>query len=75
MVLKQTASTIALVLVSSIAIAQQPPDAVRVRGTIESKDHQVLDVKARSGENVNRQSVAERHQTRFLCRHYSNAAA
>ena len=52
MVLKQAASAIALVLVSSIAIAQQPPDAVRVRGTIESKDHQVLDVKARSGENV-----------------------
>ncbi len=52
MVLKQAASAIALVLVSSIAIAQQPPDAVRVRGTIASKDHQVLDVKARSGENV-----------------------
>src|SRR5437660_9502601 len=52
MMLKQAASSIALVLVSSIAIAQQPPDAVRVCGTIESKDHQVLDVKARSGENV-----------------------
>jgi hypothetical protein len=52
MVLKQAASTIALVLVSSIAIAQQPPDAVRVRGTIDSKDHEVLDVKARSGETL-----------------------
>ena len=52
MVLKQAASAIALFVVSSIAIAQQPPDAVRVRGTIESKDHQVLDVKARGGENL-----------------------
>jgi hypothetical protein len=52
MVLKQAASAIALVLMSSIAIAQQSSDAVRLRGTIESKDHQVLDVKARSGENL-----------------------
>ena len=49
MVLKQAASAIALLLMSSIAIAQQPPDAVRVRGTIESKDHQTLNVKARGG--------------------------
>ena len=52
MVLKQAANAIALLLVSSIAIAQQPPDAVRVRGTIESKDHQTLDVKARGGETL-----------------------
>jgi hypothetical protein len=50
MVLKQAASAIALLLMSSIAIAQQPPDAVRVRGTIESKDHQLLNVKGRDGE-------------------------
>jgi hypothetical protein len=37
---------------SSIAIAQQTSDAVRVRGTIESKDHQTLNVKARSGETL-----------------------
>src|SRR5262245_49027123 len=52
MVLKQAASAIVLVLMSSIAMAQQPPDAVRVRGTIESKDHQILDVKARGGETL-----------------------
>jgi hypothetical protein len=52
MVLKQTASAIALVLMSSIAAAQQPPDAVRVRGTIESKGHQTLDVQARGGETL-----------------------
>lgn len=54
MLLKQAASATALLLIlflmSSIAIAQQPPDAVRVRGTIESKDHQTLNVKARGGE-------------------------
>jgi hypothetical protein len=51
MVLKQAAAV--LLLMSSIAIAQQqPPDAVRVRGTIESKDHQTLNVKAHSGENL-----------------------
>lgn len=49
MELKQAASAIALLLTSSIAIAQQPSDAVRVRGTIESKDHQVLEVKGRDG--------------------------
>jgi hypothetical protein len=53
MVLKQAATAIALlVLVSSIAIAQQPSDAVRVRGTIESKDNQTLNVKARGGEHL-----------------------
>jgi hypothetical protein len=52
MTLKQGVSAIALLLMSSIAIAQQPPDAVRVRGTIESKDHQTLNVKARSGETL-----------------------
>jgi hypothetical protein len=52
MVLKQAASVIALLLMSSIAIAQQQSNTVRVRGTIASKDHQVLDVKARGGETL-----------------------
>jgi hypothetical protein len=52
MVLKQGASAIAFLLISSVCIAQQPPDAVRVRGAIESKDHQTLDVKARGGETL-----------------------
>src|SRR6516162_7190325 len=47
MVLKIGASAMALLLMSSIAIAQQQSNAVRVRGTIESKDHQTLNVKAR----------------------------
>jgi hypothetical protein len=51
MVLKQVASTIALILMSSVAVAQQP-DAVHVRGTIESKDHQTLNVKAHDGETL-----------------------
>ena len=43
MVRKQTASAIALlILTSSIAVAQQQSNAVRVRGTIESKDHETL---------------------------------
>src|SRR5438067_7940680 len=52
MVQKQAASAIALLLMSSIAIARQPPDAVRVRGTIASKDHQTLNVRARGGETL-----------------------
>jgi hypothetical protein len=52
MVLKIGASAIALLLMSSIAIAQQQSNAVRVRGTIESKDHQTLNVKAPSGETL-----------------------
>src|SRR5215469_12881283 len=54
MVLKQAATAIAVLLVSSSAFAQQPPDpdAVRVRGTIESKGQQTLNVKARGGENL-----------------------
>jgi len=51
MMLKHAASAIALVFMSSIAMAQQPA-AVHVRGTIESKDHQILDVKARNGETL-----------------------
>jgi hypothetical protein len=38
-----------LIWLSSIAVAQQP-DTVRVRGTIESTDHQLLSVRARDGE-------------------------
>lgn len=52
MMLKSAASATAFLLMSSIAIAQQTSDAVRVRGTIESKDHQTLNVKARSGETL-----------------------
>ena len=52
MVPKQAISATALLLMSSIAFAQQSADAVRVRGTIESKDHQTLNVKARDGENL-----------------------
>jgi hypothetical protein len=52
MMLKPAASATAFLLMSSIAIAQQTSDAVRVRGTIESKDHQTLNVKARSGETL-----------------------
>ena len=42
MMRKQAVSTIALLITSSIAVAQQP-NAVHVRGTIEGKDHQTLD--------------------------------
>jgi hypothetical protein len=51
MALRQTASAIILFLMGSIAVAQQP-DTVRVRGTVESKDHQTLNVKARGGETL-----------------------
>jgi hypothetical protein len=44
-----TSSAIALISLSSLALAQQA-DTVRVRGTIESLDHQLLSVKARDGE-------------------------
>jgi len=44
-----TLSAIALISLSSIVVAQQA-DTVRVRGTIESSDHQLLSVKARDGE-------------------------
>jgi hypothetical protein len=53
MVRKQAVSAIALLIIaSSIAVAQQQSNAVHVRGTIESKDHQTLNVKARSGETL-----------------------
>src|SRR5262249_3973324 len=52
MVPKQGIRATALLLMSSIAFAQQSADAVRVRGTIESKDHQTLNIKARGGENL-----------------------
>ncbi len=51
MVRKQAGSVIALLFLSSIAVAQQS-NAVRVRGTIESKDHQPSHVKARGGETL-----------------------
>jgi hypothetical protein len=49
MVLQQAA--IALVLMSSVALAQRP-SPVHVRGTIESKEHHTLNVKARGGETL-----------------------
>jgi hypothetical protein len=51
MLLMQVASAIALVLMSSVAMAQQP-NPLHLRGIIESKDHQTLDVKARDGETL-----------------------
>jgi hypothetical protein len=51
MMRKQAVSAIALLITSSIAVAQQP-NAVHVRGTIESKDHQTLDVRGRGGETL-----------------------
>ena len=48
---KQAVSAIALLITSSIAVAQQP-NAVHVRGTIEGKDHQTLDVRGRGGETL-----------------------
>jgi hypothetical protein len=44
-----TSSAIALISLNSLAVAQQA-DTVRVRGTIESTDHQLLNVKSRDGE-------------------------
>src|SRR6516225_11279212 len=41
-------SAIALISLSSLVVAQQA-DTVRVRGTIESSDHQLLSIKARDG--------------------------
>jgi hypothetical protein len=51
MMRKQAVSAIALLITSSIAVAQQP-NAVHGRGTIESKDHQTLDVRGRGGETL-----------------------
>jgi hypothetical protein len=51
MMRKQAVSAVALLIASSIAVAQQP-NAVHVRGTIESKDHQTLDVRGRRGETL-----------------------
>jgi len=46
------AAMMALVLAASSALAQQP-QTVRVRGTVESVDGQVLSVKARDGATLN----------------------
>jgi hypothetical protein len=51
-VLSRSFATLALIAVSSHAIAQQPPTPSRVRGTIEGVDGDVLTVKSRSGEDV-----------------------
>jgi hypothetical protein len=46
-----TASAIALISLSSIVVAQQA-EIVRVRGTIESSDQQLLSVQSRDGERL-----------------------
>jgi hypothetical protein len=46
-----TSSAIALISLSSIVVAQQA-DTVRVRGTIESSDQQLLSVQTRDGERL-----------------------
>jgi hypothetical protein len=46
------ASALALLVLTSAAPAQTPPDVVRVRGTIQSVDGQTLDVKSRDGTPV-----------------------
>jgi hypothetical protein len=51
-VLSRSLAALALIAVSSYAIAQQPPTPSRVRGTIEGVDGDVLTVKSRSGEDV-----------------------
>jgi hypothetical protein len=51
-VLSRSLAALALIAVSSYAIAQQPPTPSRVRGTIEGVDGDVLTVKSRSGEVV-----------------------
>jgi hypothetical protein len=50
--LSRSLAALALIAVSSHAIAQQPPVPTRARGTIESVDGDVLTVKSRSGEDV-----------------------
>jgi hypothetical protein len=51
-VLSRSLAALALIAVSSHAIAQQLPTPSRVRGTIEGVDSDVLTVKSRSGEDV-----------------------
>ena len=51
MMRSQAASVVVLAFLGSIAMAQQP-NAVHVRGTIESKNQQTLDVKTRDGETL-----------------------
>ena len=51
-ILSRSLAALALIAVSSHAIAQQPPTPSRVRGTIEGVDGDVLTVKSRSGEDV-----------------------
>lgn len=47
------AGGLALALTASIAFAQQPPQTVRIRGTIEKVDGDLLMIKARDGSNLN----------------------
>jgi hypothetical protein len=51
-VLSRSLAALALIAVSSHAIALQSPTPSRVRGTIEGVDGDVLTVKSRSGEDV-----------------------
>jgi hypothetical protein len=58
-VLSRSLAALALIAVSSHAIAQQPPTPSRVRGTIEGVDGDVLTVKSRSGEDVKLHMTAD----------------
>ncbi|HEY5065802.1 MAG TPA: hypothetical protein VIJ04_13370 [Xanthobacteraceae bacterium] len=51
-ILSHSLGALALIAVSSHAIAQRPPSPSRVRGTIEGVEGDVLTVKSRSGEDV-----------------------
>jgi hypothetical protein len=57
--LSRSLGALALIAVSSHAIAQQPPTPSRVRGTIESVDGDVLTLKSRSGEDVKLQMAGD----------------
>jgi hypothetical protein len=47
------ASSLALLFATSVAVAQNPPPPVRVRGTVDSLNGQTLAVKSRDGSTVN----------------------
>jgi hypothetical protein len=50
--LKSGFAAVALSLVSTLALAQQQPSTVRIRGTIEAVDGQVLTIKTREGTDT-----------------------
>ena len=79
-----TSSAIALISWSSIVVAQQA-DIVRVRGTIESSDQQLLSVQTRDGERLKVRLApnapvravvkAPLSDNGLLCWHYCHATA